>query len=381
MTAKFQQLWGQAFRPTRVAITFAAILLAIPLPAQRASSTTYDSSRRIRFEGAITRIDWVNPSAFLFIDVRDAGGTVVNWAVEFGSPLDLENAGYKSTNVHIGDVVRVDGVLARGERKQVFARAIVLTETGKRLFGPAPPRPLSKSSQPPPRWPDGQVRLGPAPGEKGYWGTASARVLVENGAKVPVNEDGLLLNLSDADRVAPFQPWALAVFAYRQRNLLRDDPVARCLPAGGPRQFQMPNGFQFIEQRELGRILVLLGGGDRNWRVIYTDGRPASQSAEAVQGYYGTSVGHWEKDTLVVDSTGYNERFWMTRGGLPHTEALHLTERFTRTDLDTLQYEVTVDDPRTYTRPWSGGWTIQWVPNKDMEEYFCEDNAESAFVR
>ncbi len=196
-----------------------------------------------------------------------------------------------------------------------------------------------------------------------------------------MNDDGLLLNLADADRVAPFQPWAKAVYEHRQRTLLRDDPLARCLPPGGPRQFHTANGFQFIEQRELGRILVLLGGGDRNWRVIYTDGRPAGQGAEAVLSYYGTSVGHWEKDTLIVDSAGFNERFWLTSGGLPHTEALHLTERFSRPDLNTLKYEVTVDDPRTYTRPWSGGWTIQWVPDKDIEEYFCEDNAESTFAR
>jgi hypothetical protein len=107
----------------------------------------------------------------------------------------------------------------------------------------------------------------------------------------------------------------------------------------------MPNGFQFIEQKELGRILVLHGGGDRNWRVIYTDGRPVGTAAEAVPSYYGVSVGRWEKDTLVVDSVGYNEKFWMTSGGLPHTEALHLTERFTRTDMNTLKYEVTIEDP------------------------------------
>jgi hypothetical protein len=124
-----------------------------------------------------------------------------------------------------------------------------------------------------------------------------------------------------------------------------------------------------------------MGGGDRNWRVIYTDGRPLGAAEDAVPSYYGTSVGKWEKDTLVVESVGYNEKFWMTSGGLPHTEGLHLTERFTRTDLNTLKYEVTVDDPRTYTRPWNGGWTIQWVPDQDIQEYFCEDSAESTFIR
>lgn len=197
-----------------------------------------------------------------------------------------------------------------------------------------------------------------------------------------MSQDGLLKNLADADKVAPFLPWAKAVYEYRQRSLLKDDPILRCLPPGGPRQFQTANGFQFIEQPELGRILVLLGGGDRNWTVIYTDDRPAAQGDDLVRTYYGTSVGHWEnKDTLVVESVGFNERFWMTAGGLPHTEALKLTERFSRPDFNTLKYEVTVDDPRTYTRPWSGGWTMKWVPDQDMQEYFCEENSEATFVR
>jgi hypothetical protein len=143
----------------------------------------------------------------------------------------------------------------------------------------------------------------------------------------------------------------------------------------------MANGFQFIEQKELGRILVLLGGGDRNWRVIYTDGRAQGTAAEAVPSYYGNSVGHWDKDTLIVDSVGFNEKFWLSAAGLPSTEALHVVERFTRSDTNTLKYEVTIDDPRTYTRTWNAAWTMQWVPDQDLQEFFCEDNAESTFIR
>jgi hypothetical protein len=125
----------------------------------------------------------------------------------------------------------------------------------------------------------------------------------------------------------------------------------------------------------------LLGGGNRNWHDIRLDGRPQVQADEAVRAYYGTAVGRWDGDTLVVDSVGFNERFWFSRGGLPHTEELHLTERFSRTDYNTLEYEVTVDDPRTYTRPWTGRWTIQWVPDREIQEYFCEEKAEETFVR
>jgi hypothetical protein len=334
----------------------------------------------VKLQGVVTRVEWVNPNAFLFIDVKDATGTVTNWGIQFGNPLELERSGWKQTALHIGDAVTVEGTPARGVTRQANAKSVVLTKTGKRLFTSAPVRPAATAA-PAPRWPDGQVRLGPAAGKKGYWGTASAKVIVETGAKVAINDDGLLQNLADADKVAPFQPWSKALYEFRQRTLLKDDPLARCLPPGGPRQFLMANGFQFVEQKELGRILILLGGGDRNWRVVYTDGRAVAQAAEQVPSYYGTSVGHWDKDTLVVDSVGYNEKFWLGPGGLPHTEALHLIERFTRKDWNTLKYEVTVDDPRTYTKSWTAAWTMQWVPDQEIQEYFCEDNAESTFVR
>ena len=351
------------------------------LCAQAPSVATYDNARRVTLKGPVTRIDWVNPRAFFFVNVADTGGGVTNWAVEFGNPLDLEKDGWKRTSLGIGDVVSVEAIPARGEAKQAFATSVSLARTGKKLFAAGKPRPAA-ARQPAPRWPDGRVRLGPAPGSKGYWGAASASALVEDtAAGVRMNSEGLLVNLADAGRVAPFQPWAKAIYEYRQRTLLKDDPAARCLPAGGPRQFHTSHGFQFVEQRELGRILVLLGGGDRNWRVIYTDGRPQGQADEVVRSYYGNSVGRWEGDTLVVDSVGFNEGFWFTNGGLPHTEALHLVERFSRPDLNTLKYEVTVDDPRTYTRPWKGGWTVQWVPNDEISEFFCEENSESTFVR
>ncbi|MBV8844355.1 MAG: hypothetical protein JO307_16230 [Bryobacterales bacterium] len=356
---------------------------SVPVAAQDAFSATYDNTRQVTLKGPITRIEWANPHAYVFLNVAGADKIVENWAVQIGNPLDLERDGWKRSTVKIGDVVTVDGYPARGDALQAFAKSVTLARTGAKVFTAAPKRTAAAAAAPAPRWPDGQVRLGPPPGKKGYWGTPTASALVErtSGPVISMNGEGLLKNISDADRVAPMQPWAKAIYEYRQRRLLQDDPFTRCLPPGGPRQFQTPHGFQFVEQRELGRILVLLGGGDRNWRIIYTDGRPAGQGDDAVLTYYGTSVGKWEKDTLVVDVAGFNERFWFTNGGLPHTEALHLTERFSRPDLNTLKYEVTVDDPRTYTRPWTGGWNIQWVPDQDIPEYFCEDNAETTFVR
>ena len=359
-----------------------AATAAAPLLAQRAAPAVYDPARSVRLEGVVTKVEMSTPHAFIFVNARDTAGAVVNWAVRVGSPEDLERSGVRRGALRAGDAVVVEGAPATDASRQIAARSVVLKAGNRRLFtAGAVPRD-APSSAPAPRWPDGRVRLGAPVGQRGYWGAASVQTLVENGSTpVRMTDDGLLANLADADRVAPFQPWAKAVYLYRQRTRLKDDPLARCYPPGGPRQFQLPGGFQFVEQPALGRILLLLGGGNRNWRVIYTDGRPPEQAAEAVLTFYGTSVGRWEKDTLVVESSGYNERFWFSSGGLPHTEALRLTERFSRPNLGTLRYEVTVDDPRTYTRPWTGGWTVQWVPDAEIQETFCEDTPELAVVQ
>ena len=90
--------------------------------------------------------------------------------------------------------------------------------------------------------------------------------------------------------------------------------------------------------------------------------------------YYGRALGHWEGDALVLDTKNFNEKFWFTNGGLPHTDQLHLIERITRPDFNTLKYEVTVDDPGAYTKTWSSSWMLQWVAGDELPPYYCQDN-------
>ncbi len=238
---------------------------------------------------------------------------------------------------------------------------------------PGPMRGKKKGpSGPPPRNAQGRVTLGPGPGQKGFWGGGGS-IVGRGGSSLPTN-------LLAAD--VPFQPWAAALYKIRQGPGQKDDPHARCLPPGGPRQFQTPNGFEFLEIPDQQKIVIVFGGGPRSWRVIYTDGRKLPPADEdRLPTYFGYSTGHWEGDTLVVESEGYNEKFWFHRGGLPHTDALHLTERFSRPDYDTLKYEVTVNDPKAYTKPWSGGFTVPWTytnwdgtPGGEIQEYLCQDN-------
>jgi hypothetical protein len=226
-----------------------------------------------------------------------------------------------------------------------------------------------------PRYADGKVRLDRVPGEKGFWDNPSAVSLVEKGANVAFEANGKLKNLADASQVAPFQPWALALYKYRQQNNFVDDPMKVCIGPGNPRQMLTAGGVRFIQDNNYKRMYMLFGGGNRNWRTIYMDGRDPPIAEEVTGTFLGLAVGTWEGDTLVAVSTGFNTRFWMSNGGLPHTEALTLTERFKRVSKDVLEYEVTVDDPRTYTRPWKAAWTLRWVPG-DIQENFCETGRE-----
>jgi hypothetical protein len=242
--------------------------------------------------------------------------------------------------------------------------ATVTTET-------AEPAPAASTAQATPRFEDGTVRFDRMPGELGYWANPSQHSLIETGVDVPMNDKGLLANIDDAGKVAPFMDWSLGLYKYRQANGLKDDPVNVCISPAGPRHLQDAGGFRIIQDSNFNRVYVMFGGGNRGWRLINMDGRTPPNPDEVTGTYYGYSTGHWEGDTLVVESSGFNDRFWFSNGGLPHTAALHLTERFSRPDHDTLLYQVTITDPRTYTRPWTSEWTLDWVDG-DIEEKFCE---------
>lgn len=360
--------------------TFAVLLLVVsglPAMAHHEIAAKFDPDHPMTLSGTVTKLDWLNPHVHIFVDVPE-GTEVVNWAVELESPIDLEGGGWSRDTLSPGEQVTVEGIVARDGSRQVWGKSVT-TAAGRALFDTLGTGPVGSSTgAPAPRWPDGHPRLGPEPGKTGYWGNPSSTVLVETGVNVDMDEHGLLANIEDAARVAPLQPWALALYKARQQTFLSSDPLyLDCLPPGGPRQFQVPYGIQFVEERPRDRIFVLHGGGNRNWRLIYTDGR---EQVGAIGGdddnplYFGRSVAQWEDDTLVVDTIGFNERFWFTNGGLPHTSSLHLIERLTRTNFDTLRYQVTIDDPGAYTRTWNSEWTLQWIPDRETPPFYCQDN-------
>jgi hypothetical protein len=351
----------------KIGVLVLLAFVTVPAWAHHSIAAEYDEKKPVTLKGAVTKFDWTNPHVFVLLEAADA-----NWTVELPSRIELKRDGWTQESLKIGDVVTIDASLARDGSKQAFAKVVILANGKKLSASPAPFLKVSEPNKPTPRWPDGHVRLGVVPGETGYWSSTAASILEESGANVRMNFEGLLANIADAGKVAPFQPWAKGLYEYRQKTLLKDDPMASCLPPGGPRQFQVPYGIQIVEQPEKQRVFVMSGGGNHNWRLIHLDGR-AHQPEDVIPTYYGDSVGTWEGDTLVIDTLGFNERFWFTNGGLPHTESLHLTERLSRPDFNTLKYEVRVDDPGAYTRPWSGSFTLQWIPNQEIDEYFCDE--------
>jgi hypothetical protein len=166
----------------------------------------------------------------------------------------------------------------------------------------------------------------------------------------------------------PFQPWARALYDERQKNEL--EPHSRCKASGAARQFMTPYGVEFVDIPELGRMMIFDIGGPHTFRTIYMDGR--SHPSNLTPSNYGHSVGWWEGDTLVVDTVGYNEDFWLDRRGLPHTDQLHTIERFTRVNKNTIEYKLTIDDPGAYIKPYDGGFNLRYNENQELFEYVCQ---------
>jgi len=161
----------------------------------------------------------------------------------------------------------------------------------------------------------------------------------------------------------PLQEWALNATTSR---LSKDDPEALCLPTGVPRQAPYP--WRIVQTPT--HIYFLFEGNIHSYRQIFIDG---THPDDLDPTWYGHSIGRFEGDTLVVDTVGFNDKFWFDFAGHPHTEQLHTIERFRRPDANTLEYEVTIDDPGAYTRPFTlyGSHT---AADTELMEYICNEN-------
>jgi hypothetical protein len=183
-----------------------------------------------------------------------------------------------------------------------------------------------------------------------------------------------IVNMADGRFVektvdVPFTEKGRKVYAERTANFQKDDPNLYCLPSGLPRAGGTPYPLKIMQTPD--EVVFLYEGGLHTFRIIPTDGRPHKPDPWT---WYGDSVGRWEGDTLMVDVIGFNDKTWLDSSGYPHGEKLHLVERFRKTDPRTLRYEVTVEDPEYYTRPWTTAWIYRLSPTTEIMEYFCTEN-------
>ena len=165
-----------------------------------------------------------------------------------------------------------------------------------------------------------------------------------------------------------FRPGAEAIFMDRVKDFRRDDPVTNCLP-GGPSD-TLNTTYRIMQSGTL--VALLFENGTGRYRQIYMDGRKLPKDPNPT--WLGYSVGHWEGDTLVVESAGFNDRTWLDRAGHPHSESLRVTERFQRVDFGHMKFQITFDDPETLTKPLSFSLTVNYAADTDMLESVCNEN-------
>jgi len=226
-----------------------------------------------------------------------------------------------------------------------FALAAALGVVVAARQAPAPQAPT-------PRLPDGSVDL------SGVW--------LGGG---PVGD--LAEGLAPGDSI-PLLPNAKKLMDSRSSN---DDPEANCLPTGIPRVAPYPwRIVQTPPYKKATHLYFIFEGNIHSYRQIFVDGR--KHPADPDPTWYGHSIGWWEGDTLVIDTIGFNDKFWFDFRGHPHTEKLHTIERWTRKDFGTLVNEVTIDDPGAYSKPFTLRFTARLRQDEELMEYICQENEQ-----
>ncbi len=217
-----------------------------------------------------------------------------------------------------------------------------------------------------PRLPDGRPNLlAPAPRTadgkpdlSGIWSGAG-----------PLYRFNIAQDLKPED----IQPWAEALFVQRVRDSRKDSPLARCLPVSVP----FHNFFNLTRIVQTPALIVMLYESPNSpHRTVFTDGRDLPKDPNPT--WLGYSVGRWEGDTLVVTTAGFNDRAWLDSAGHPQTESLRITERLRRRDFGHMDYEITIDDPKVFTRPFTVKRERLLTPDTELLEDVCENERDGA---
>jgi hypothetical protein len=205
---------------------------------------------------------------------------------------------------------------------------------------------------------------------RGSWDDANSGFGVGGSGKNPDAPPVVGSNERPAGReAAPYQEWAAKKVLESFNKRAIDDPTALCLPPGVPRSVMLGLFPQKIVQTP--KEIVVLYEYMNTFRMIPLN---AKHPDDVLPSYMGDSVGHWQGDTLVVDVIGFNDRTWLAGTGTFHSGALHVTERYTRVDRDQINYEVTMDDPKVFTKPWTLRSTLMLRDGTRVQEYVCAEN-------
>jgi hypothetical protein len=192
------------------------------------------------------------------------------------------------------------------------------------------------------------------------------------GLELPISP--LAVNLgSNLPDGLPYQPWAAALVKQRTADQSKDDPHVRCLPDNPPRPYGLPH---LTKALHTPRLLVLLNEVNAMYRQIFIDGRPLPE--DPTPSWNGYSTAAWEGDTLVVRTIGFRDGLWLDTSGSTMSDAAKMTERIRRPNFGTLEIEVTVDDPKTYTRPWTVSMPQTIVLDTELIDEFCLENEKSS---
>jgi hypothetical protein len=219
-----------------------------------------------------------------------------------------------------------------------------------------------------PRTPDGKPNLS-APAPKTADGKPDFSGLWAQGLN-----PYLLDVIQDPKDESIFLPAAEAVFKKNLSDFRRDDPANHCLP-GGPSIFLTPGLHRMMQSST---VLALLFEGGSRYRQIFLDGRQLPPDPNPA--WLGYSVGHWDGDTLVVVTTGFNDRTWLDKAGHPHSEQLRVTERFRRIDFGHIQRQIIFDDPQTLTKPLTFSLALSYALDAEIMENICEDRDSAHLV-
>jgi hypothetical protein len=220
---------------------------------------------------------------------------------------------------------------------------------------------------PAPRHPDGK------PDFSGIWHTAvinKCDPATGRFCSLEIGGSPLALNIGQGLRGGlPYQPWAAELVKQR---FSKDDPHVRCLPDNPPRTWGMPHLTKAVHTP---RLLILLYEVNAMYRQIFIDGRP--QPDDPNPSWNGYSTAAWEGDTLVVRTTGFRDDLWIDMNGAPMTSAATMTERLRRPTYGTLEVEITIDDPKVYTRPWTVSMSQEIMLDTELIDEFCLENEKS----